>query len=501
MKFINKIVSLIVTIIIIISCMVTTAFAKGTTLYFSKNNVDVGEKVTVTVSVNPDVAIDKLSFNLLYDSSVLKYEGGDGIGELDGSIKTDKSASGEKTVKYSFKFSAIASGKSQISVTDCIYKPSEESQEKTFTGAAAVMNVSDKELSSDCSLKSLKIKGYSLNEAFSSSKTSYTAKVPYDVKSVSIEALALNEKAEIKSIEGNKNLKVGQNTVTVTAQAEDGTQKQYKIKITREKEEKEENDEEEEKNETSSQSITTDITSLETVIEGETYSIATEIPKELLFEGFEIQTSNINGYTIETAVDSKESYTLFYLKAPDSDEFYPFTYDSELDSFEKLNYIFFNEKSYILEAIPEDVTYPQSLYASKYDFEEFSVDCLIDSNTEMSDFKYFYCYFNGKHDFYRYDSLEKTLQRYPDFTYISNQQSSERESFLNRFSSLSSNGKVIIVTLFIVVLGILALLILLIVYLIRRSIDIRSDIILYSDDEEDFDEVEIENTETENTEA
>lgn len=81
-------------------------------------------------------------------------------------------------------------------------------------------------------LKSLKVKGYTLNEPFSSSKTGYTVDIPYEAEDVSIEVekVSNSTKTEIK---GATNLKVGKNTVTITVKDSQGNSKVYTITVTR----------------------------------------------------------------------------------------------------------------------------------------------------------------------------------------------------------------------------------------------------------------------------
>jgi len=88
-------------------------------------------------------------------------------------------------------------------------------------------------------LKSLKVKGYTLNEPFSSSRTGYTVDIPYEAEDVTIEVekQSNNVKTEIK---GATNLKVGRNQVTVTVKDNSGNSKVYTITVIRAtKEEKE----------------------------------------------------------------------------------------------------------------------------------------------------------------------------------------------------------------------------------------------------------------------
>jgi len=89
----------------------------------------------------------------------------------------------------------------------------------------------DKEKES-LNLKSLKVKGYTLNEPFSSNRTGYTVDIPYEAEDVIIEVekQSNNVKTEIK---GATNLKVGRNTVTVTVKDDAGNSKVYTITVIR----------------------------------------------------------------------------------------------------------------------------------------------------------------------------------------------------------------------------------------------------------------------------
>lgn len=105
-------------------------------------------------------------------------------------------------------------------------------------------------------LKSLKIKGYALNETFKASKLEYTAQIPYEAVDVTIETAPEDSEAKVK-ITGASGLIVGENTVTVTVTDTSGNKREYKIKVTRLAE-----DEREETNNSSKYtSITSDIDS------------------------------------------------------------------------------------------------------------------------------------------------------------------------------------------------------------------------------------------------
>ncbi len=96
-------------------------------------------------------------------------------------------------------------------------------------------------LSSDNLIKSLTIKGYNIK--FDPNTLEYSLKVKNSVKSLNLEVV-LNDESASYEISGNQNFKVGENTVTIKVTAEDGTERTYTLKVTREKAKSEEEQEE-----------------------------------------------------------------------------------------------------------------------------------------------------------------------------------------------------------------------------------------------------------------
>lgn len=85
---------------------------------------------------------------------------------------------------------------------------------------------------SNLNLKSLKIKGYALNETFNANTLEYTADIPFEATDVTIQAATEDSNATVK-ITGATGLIVGKNTVTVTVTDTSGNQRTYKIVVTR----------------------------------------------------------------------------------------------------------------------------------------------------------------------------------------------------------------------------------------------------------------------------
>ena len=87
--------------------------------------------------------------------------------------------------------------------------------------------------SNDATLKSLKIEGVDFD--FKSNTFEYNLSVKNNISKIKIEAIKNNEKANLDYTE-NVNLKTGINNIEIKVIAEDGTNKIYKLNITREEE-------------------------------------------------------------------------------------------------------------------------------------------------------------------------------------------------------------------------------------------------------------------------
>ena len=94
----------------------------------------------------------------------------------------------------------------------------------------------EEEKSNNKNLKSLTVTPAGLDTDFVASTTEYTMTVGADVDTIKVDAVAEDAKAKV-SISGNKNLKVGTNTISIKVTAEDETVRTYKIIVTKEEKE------------------------------------------------------------------------------------------------------------------------------------------------------------------------------------------------------------------------------------------------------------------------
>ncbi len=110
----------------------------------------------------------------------------------------------------------------------------------TYNGKTAYISSSyltktkpvEEEKSNNANLKSLVVENQEIIPSFSTATLAYTMQVTNDITNLNINAEAEDEKATV-SIQGNTDLKEGENLVTISVSAEDGTIKIYEIKVTK----------------------------------------------------------------------------------------------------------------------------------------------------------------------------------------------------------------------------------------------------------------------------
>lgn len=92
----------------------------------------------------------------------------------------------------------------------------------------------EEEKSNNNNLKLLEISAIELDPEFDKDKTEYTAKIQnYKEKELNVKAEAEDEKATVK-IEGNNDIRIGENKIVIRVTAEDGTEKLYTITLNNE---------------------------------------------------------------------------------------------------------------------------------------------------------------------------------------------------------------------------------------------------------------------------
>lgn len=231
-------------------------FAASSSVSISDGEPDVGDSFTVTIYYSGD-SFGSVDGALTYDPSVLRYESSTteangGNGELSFS---HFQASGDNSMAITFYFTVVGSGDSSVTAySSDIYNYDGNSlggdtAAAAFTAGATSSQTStddnknnenkddDKEndnkpKSSNANLSQLSIACGEITPAFSPSVTSYSVTAGPTETDVDITAIPEDDNAYVE-FGGSPVLTEDQVTRVVTVVAEDGTKKEYSIKITR----------------------------------------------------------------------------------------------------------------------------------------------------------------------------------------------------------------------------------------------------------------------------
>lgn len=242
-NFLNKIITVVTfTILMTLALSVKSFAATSISISTSKSSVAPGETFTVTVSAKgagPVTATVKngsggktefldnnsYSFQCTAGSSGSVTISASGtLGDYDTGEDTNRSATPKSVsiVQPSSGNGSSSSGGTTTKKPTTTTKPTEKKEEKKST---------------DSTLSSLSIAEGAITPEFNKDVKEYAITVPNEVTKLNITAIPTDSKASV-SVTEYEELKEGENTITISVTAEDGTTKtDYVIKATRQKKE------------------------------------------------------------------------------------------------------------------------------------------------------------------------------------------------------------------------------------------------------------------------
>lgn len=244
---------------IIAFCFITilssTVYGAGASISAGSTNLTVGQSTTINVSVSSSEAWAlKVSSNGGSLSGTTSNADAAGEEVSKSVISATFSSSSEGTYTISLTGDVTGSDLKKQSVSKSVTitvkapvegeAPGSPSSSSSSNGSSSNNSSSSNSKSSNCNLSNLGIRPNDFS-GFTASKTSYSVSVPNDVSSIEVYA-SKGVSSQSISGTGNKSLSVGENTFSVTVTAEDGTQKTYKIIVTRLAESEKESEEKEE---------------------------------------------------------------------------------------------------------------------------------------------------------------------------------------------------------------------------------------------------------------
>ncbi len=497
----KRFLTLVLSLILLVSVIaVPVSAAATTTIALSAKEVTVKQNLVVTITVDAGIEMYSAGFNVNYNSDVLQFDNGTAASGGAGVVTVASGVTGLKKTSFVLNFTAIKSGSSPITVSNCQYVGLEGSEE-AISGSSASVTVKDETKSNNANLKSLRIDGGEIKPAFSPEITSYTATIPYNV--TVCKAYTRTEDSDAKvSVEGSSEMKVGKNTRTVVVTAPNGNQKKYTIVITREEKKQEASSSSQtstssvassskqettsSKEDTASKQAEEALARRTVLINGATYEVLTEIKDVEIPTNFSIAQGTYNQEKVAIAEDPNEKYTLYYLKEKDAKAVISCVFNSEDNSFKEVQTLTIGENIVIVEDFDDSKGAPADTSFASVKVNTVYVNGLIPSDPLLSNFYYLTCYLNGESGYYRYDSEMNILQREPALKFAEQtiteqvtepEPEASKRNFFERFASLEPTAKTVVIALVLIVIVIIALIVLVIV----GSVKARKEEISYFD--------------------
>jgi hypothetical protein len=230
-----KFLGFIIIVMLFSICNLNTVYGISATLSPSPSSVLQGNTFTVRVSFSDDVCA--ATFNVSYDTSKLTLVSGE---------TSDAWVEGENLPSFTFKANSGAVGNASISLSgkasDTNFVKYDLSRSTSVTITAPVVttpttpttqqSTTTTTKSSNANLKKLLPNYEGLSPNFNPNITKYSLTVPATATNLGL-TVAVEATGAKYWISGEDNLKMGDNTVTVTVTATDGTKKVYTIIVTK----------------------------------------------------------------------------------------------------------------------------------------------------------------------------------------------------------------------------------------------------------------------------
>ena len=501
----KRVLSYLVVAMIIINSMlgmitVNAATTKGTTVAQPISNLNVGNNVTAKFTFTAS-KIAYISATVTYDSSVLEFDESKSSSSRGsvyfnpgsaGKLLFSISDTGSSSITLTLSFKAKSAGQSYLGIQNGDFGECTDFNENEiiFTGAGQTVKISDKSASksSDANLKYITPSAGSLTPKFSASVTTYSITIPNSVKTLTVGAGTSHSGAEW-DVEGSKDMKVGSNKRVIVVTAEDGTEKRYTLNITRLAADgtTPEPDVPDTENPTDEKtSVTAD---------GQDKYIANEFDTQNLFPGYAVDVFRYNDK--EFPCIKKDDSVLVYLTDIDgaNGAFYRPLEDG---SFTVFTFMMSESKFYEF-LTPDEI--PEGYSEITMDIAGYKVTAYQSIDPTLSEFALIYAKGpDGNTGFYRYDTVEHTLQRVVDLNASQPPTDTDGDkkdgTIWENIMSMDTSTKVVAITIVGVILLLIVAIIVLIVKIVKASryeeeLEYEQDMVVEEDDTSDFEFISI----------
>ena len=259
-------------------------------------------------------------------------------------------------------------------------------------GSGVTLPIKRTGLSSDATLASLKIRGATITPEFNPNITDYSCSVERSVTEVQVSVLASNLWAAI-IIDGNQHLNMGENIVTISVTAQDGSSHvRYTIHVDRRESD-----------------VPNDASLVD--LEGNTYTFLDAPGDVPIPNGFTMTTRNINGYSVPAYVkDGVSSILLYLFDGSQSPGFYFYNSTAKtVTRYEPEKTLIETSSILKVKDVPADVVIPDEFNPDQFDTGSM---VLSGYSNKDGDFIVYLTDENGNSDFYYYDKTNGSISLY-----------------------------------------------------------------------------------------
>ena len=242
--------------------------------------------------------------------------------------------------------------------------------------------------SSNNNLSSITLDHGDLQPAFNPNTTDYTVDLDYTYTSIHVEASVEDSKASIIQGTGDHELNEGDNSIAIVVQAEDHSVKTYNINV--------------------KVQASPDLT---VKLDNEDYKVISNYKDVTLPETFEDSKITINDVEVRCVRSQTYNLVLLYLNKGDENKFYIYDEASNkvLGEYVTLSY---NEKTYVVYPVDEGQKNKKGFIFTSMTIQDKEIAGWKYEDEKEADFFVIYLVNDqGAKEYYRYDTVENSLQR------------------------------------------------------------------------------------------
>ena len=442
-KKVSRALMVILFSMIFIAAYKTIAYAANVNGSISSANAVIGENVTLTVNLSSNIEIFGFDVHIQYDASKLDFvSGSSNIASVNGgngriTLYSDTCSSKNVTATLVFKAKEAGSHNVYLTADSSVYD-NDVVKMNLVASTGVITATSEAPVSADNNLKNLTVyvedeNGNTTNgwfwPAFNKDTTQYYLNVDGNAKKLAITANA-NSVTSTVSL-NNPELVVGNNNITITVKAQDGSTKTYVIAVTKAEKETESESQTESKNPDETTGGDQNTSNKKVTIGNKTYTITDYNNEMTLPEGYEIVDYDYKGNNIK-ALKGLGTGLILVAFVDDTSNVKSFVYDETADDFYK--FITANVKSaqYVLVDMPsvvEDINIPANYTLSSINYDNSVLVAYVSGDSKIYIVSAVDC--NGKKGLYYLDSENNTIMRYFE---------NENENAINTNTNTNNNS-------------------------------------------------------------